>query len=84
MVKLADHIGLDQTVTVGLICAEQKLAPRAELKSAIEDYVEAHYIRADQVGSPEDIPVTVLEKLHDIFGFDFEAHGGKLSVHLRA
>lgn len=80
MVEDVTYPHLDAAVMVGLTCVEQGLEPKRVVRDTILNYVRENYIRADHTRRPEDIPVTVLDRLHDAFGFSFEAHGGKLTV----
>lgn len=80
MVECVTYPHLDAAVMVGLTCVEQGLEPKQTVRNTILAYVEEHYIRVDGIKRPEDIPVFVLDMLHDTFGLSFEAHGGKLTM----
>lgn len=80
MVENVTYPHLHAAVMTGLTCVEQGLEPKRIVRDTILGYVEENYIRADRVAAPEDIPVAVLDRLHEAFGLSFEAHGGKLAV----
>lgn len=80
MLKTMERNDLRGTVTASLTCVEQRLESKAAVRDALLAFVDERYVRVDSVQVPEDIPVSVLERLHRQFGFGFEAHGGKLTV----
>lgn len=72
--------GLEAVVAVGLTCVDQGIDTKENVNAAILGHVARHFLPLERVAAPEDIPVAVLDRLHDAFGFSFEAHGGKLTV----
>lgn len=78
MKKYTMPSALEAVVTVGLNCVDQGIDTRENVKAAILGHVERHYLPLDSVATPEVLPVTVLDRLHEALGLAFEAHGGRL------
>lgn len=70
--------GLEAVVTIGLNCVDQGIDTRENVKASILGHVARHYVSLEGVKSAEDLPVAVLDRLHEALGLAFEAHGGKL------
>lgn len=69
---------LQEIVSVGLICVEQGLDKKDDVKASILGHIAEHYIDPDAITTPSELPVSVLDMLARVLDLGFEINDGQL------